>query len=69
VVISKITAPNGPEPVEINDVQSVHNGLARVHVGGHVVETSHDVWWEGGAWYYVDKNGKVIHLYKVDTPE
>jgi WG containing repeat len=51
-----------------NDFEDFHDGLARVHRGGILYESRfHEPQvWEGGAWYYVDHQGKEVALCKRD---
>jgi len=61
----------GPEqrddwPGPINEAREFSGGLARVHMGGKEVRESHDIYWVDGAWYYINRQGDVVHLYKRD---
>jgi hypothetical protein len=51
-----------------NDVKSFSGGLARVHVGG-TFERPHDAspHWTRGAWFYIDRKGKIVHRYRRDA--
>jgi hypothetical protein len=54
----------------INDVQHpprFRSGLARVHIGGtlcRVMDAPDE--WIGGAWYYINRKGEIVHLYRAD---
>ncbi len=45
-----------------NDGEAFVGPLARIHIGGELThsERERSVWWKGGAWYYVDRNGKIV---------
>ncbi|HWE35696.1 MAG TPA: WG repeat-containing protein [Isosphaeraceae bacterium] len=49
-------------PGRFNDVERFVGGLARVHEGG-TFEIVHDAgaYWKGGAWSYINRQGKVVH--------
>jgi hypothetical protein len=51
-----------------NDFEDFHYGLARVHRGGTLYESQfHEPQvWEGGAWYYIDCQGKEVAMCKRD---
>ena len=45
-----------------------YGGLARVHIGGEYrrpMDTRG--WWEGGAWYYIDRQGKTVRRVCLDS--
>ncbi|MBC8871714.1 MAG: WG repeat-containing protein [Planctomycetes bacterium] len=51
-----------------NDAEGFHGGLARVHIGGEFQHTMDGpVWWEGGAWYYIDRCGTIVALCRRDS--
>ena len=52
---------------EFNDVERHKGGLARVHEGGSFVRTEDGPgFWSGGAWFYIDKQGRKIHRCRPD---
>lgn len=54
-----------------NDAEDFCDGLARVHIGGifHDEEPSGPHWWEGGTWYYIDRDGVTVMVCRKDGDE
>lgn len=54
-------------PGPFNDAEPFCGGLARVHTGGSFVIT-HDgpAYWTGGAWHYINRQGKKVHPCRAD---
>jgi hypothetical protein len=62
--------PGRPEnaPGPFNIPGNFSGGLARVHFGGAEFEA--DVpftWWEGGAWYYLNRRGEIVKRMGKDS--
>jgi WG containing repeat len=50
-----------------NDAEDFRDGLARVHIGGTLMERLHDPWWwKGGKWCYVDRTGRIVCICRID---
>jgi hypothetical protein len=63
-----VIARGGQKGPEVwNDAEGFHGGLARVHIGGTLMERRHDPWWwKGGKWCYIDRTGKIIYVCRID---
>lgn len=63
----KVVVENERDSAPWNDVEAFVNGLARVHVGGRfTTEDGGSQWWQGGAWYYIDRRGKTVFKCRED---
>ncbi|HEV3341383.1 MAG TPA: WG repeat-containing protein [Pirellulales bacterium] len=60
----RLPAASGtPTTAVINDGEKFENGVARVHLGGSFeVTMDGPCRWQGGAWYYLNLKGEVVHL-------
>jgi hypothetical protein len=63
--------PRGPL-TQVNDVKGFHNGLAKVHLGGRRnfidARVSRSPW-TGGAWYYINREGKIVRRIEGDDDD
>lgn len=52
---------------QTNDREPFHGALARVHIGGtFCVANDGPTYWHGGAWYYVNRQGKLVRRVRND---
>ncbi len=66
-VVKPGTAPRGGEG-PINEAEDFRGGLARVHIGGEeVLVCDGPSEYEGGAWYYINREGEAVHRYCTDA--
>ncbi len=66
-----VVRPHRRQPQELgpfNDVEDFSGGLARVHVGGTFIVTyDGPAFWEGGAWYYINRKGEMVRRVRLDS--
>jgi WG containing repeat len=51
-----------------NDAEDFHRGLARVHLGGKLMQPDDGgTWWSRGRWLYIDLRGQIVCVCRVDS--